>query len=92
MIISNNHNLQVKLTKKKNAYEWSNFWADLGGNSGLWLGVSIVGLAQDFVDVIKFLNRKKNEFMKFLSKRKEGAADVENKVEDRNTTAELTRL
>ena len=61
---------QVKVNRKIFAYTWSNFLAELGGNIGLWLGVSIVGLADNFVDTIKYLKLKKNHIMEYLYKRK----------------------
>ena len=51
------------MTRKIFAYTWSNFWTDLGGNSGLWLGLSVFGMADNLADIIKYVKRKKNQVM-----------------------------
>ena len=61
---------QVKVTRKIFAYTWSNFWTDLGGNSGLWLGLSVFGMADNLADIFKYVKRKKNQVMNYLHNKK----------------------
>ena len=44
-------NQHVKVYTKVKNYQLSNFWTDLGGQMGLWLGLSIFGMADVFLQL-----------------------------------------
>ncbi|CAC5419316.1 unnamed protein product [Mytilus coruscus] len=69
--------LQEEITEEELAYTVENFWSDIGGSLGLWVGMSVISLAEILelgILILRFL--RKRTFRLFTTEKKRANAEA----------------